>query len=173
MIAVQAPSQRYAFVDEGGFLTREGLDLLERLRLRTGEGHGYALNGLYAYETTISQSEVASGASKIIIEAISGHQWKPRWMWLSGGGTNFSGGSGDRLMSIGSGSTVYSIIPAATLQSLDFAVWGDTGLPKPSTAAHATTASAAGVNVVAKYSGGSADYTAGAMTLVIIAERVV
>ncbi len=121
------------------------------------------------FETTVGQAALASAGTVKLIDALSGEQWKIREIFLSGAGTNFSGG--DRLLDITDGTTTWSVIPAATLQSLAVARWGDTGTAFPATAAHLTTASASGTDVTAKYSGGATDYTAGSCTIVLMAER--
>lgn len=139
---------------------------------RVGGETGRTIVGEVEYfETDIGQAALASGGTVTLIDALSGEQWKIREIILSGEGTNFSGGSGDRLLSVSDGTSTWTVIPAATLQSLAFARWGDAGVPDPATAAHLTTASAAGTDVTAQYSGGSADYTAGQCTIIILAER--
>lgn len=133
---------------------------------------GDITRGLEVFETTVGQAALASAGTVILLNAAAGEQWKVRELWLSGAGTNFSGGGGDRLLDIKEGTTIYSTIPAATLQALAAARWGDAGLPFPATAAHLTTATAVGADIVAQYSGGTADYTAGSLTIVLVAERV-
>ncbi len=128
------------------------------------------IGDLAVFETTIGQADLASAATVTLIDALSGERWKIREIFLSGGGTNFSGG--DRLLTVGDGTAVWTVIPAATLQSLSPARWGDTGTPFPATAAHLTLASASGTDVTATYSGGATDYTAGSLTLMLTAERI-
>lgn len=141
----------------------------------TANPHSVAITDLVgaiqAFEATIGQAALASGGEVIVLDAASGETWKVRGALFSGDGTNFSGGGGDRLLSITDGTSTWSVVPAATLQSLAAATWGDTGLPFPATATHMMAASGLGVDIVAKYSGGTADYTAGACTVVVIAER--
>jgi hypothetical protein len=105
---------------------------------------------------------VASSGSK---------RYKIRTLQLNSGGTNFSGGGGDRLGQVTDGTTVYSLIPAATMQSLVNAQWGVTALPNPASAA-INTSTAAGANLVFKYSGGTTDYTAGSLVISGIVQRV-
>ncbi|KKK74365.1 hypothetical protein LCGC14_2884480, partial [marine sediment metagenome] len=120
---------------------------------------------------TGGQADVASAASKILLDAAAGETWKILDIVLSADGTDFSGGGGDRLLSITDGTSIWSVIPAATLQSLAVARWGDAGMPDPATASHLFAESASGTDIVAEYSGGSADYTAGSLTLRITAYR--
>lgn len=133
---------------------------------------GDITRGLEVFETTVGQAALAGAGTVTLLNAAAGEQWKVRELWLSGAGTNFSGGGGDRLLDIKEGTTIYSTVPAATLQALAAARWGDTGMPFPATAAHLTTATAAGADIVAQYSGGATDYTAGSLTIILIAERV-
>jgi hypothetical protein len=145
----------------------------EALHKRVGGATGKPIIGdLAAFETAVGQAALASAGTVTLLDAAAGETWKVREIILSGAGTNFSGGGGDRLLSVTDGTSTWTVVPAATLQSLAAARWGDTGTPFPATAAHLTTASAAGTDITAKYSGGSADYTAGAGTIVLVAERV-
>lgn len=133
---------------------------------------GKTLSQLIWVETTVGQADVASAASKTIMSSSGSQRYKIREIILSGSGTNFSGGGGDRLMSVTDGTSTWTVIPAATLQSLAASRWGlSTPVPFPATAAHINTASAAGTSVVAKYSGGTTDYTAGSLTLLICFEK--
>jgi hypothetical protein len=126
---------------------------------------------LQVFEVTVGQGDVASAGEKILLDAATGETWKVLDIVLSADGTDFSGGGGDRLMAITDGTSTWSIIPAATLQTLAVARWGDTGMPDPATASHLFAASGSGVDIVAKYSGGTTDYTAGSLTLRVTAYR--
>lgn len=125
-----------------------------------------------AFEVTVGQGDVVSGGQKILLDALVGEQWKVRGIILSGDGNSFSGGGGDRDMAITDGTTIWSVIPANTLQNLAISRWGiDAGTPDPATASHLFAASASGTDIVAQYSGGSADYSVGAATIMLMAER--
>ena len=139
---------------------------------RVGGVTGKPIVGQVAvFETSVGQAALASAGTVKLLDALSGERWKVREIYLSGAGTNFSGGGGDRLLDIRDGTATWSVIPAATLQSLAAARWGDTGVPFPATAADFTLASALGTDITAKYSGGGTDYTAGSATIVLVAER--
>lgn len=170
---VNLPPVRTPMVDPStGLAHREWAQWFELILKRTGDSTGKPVIGnVVAYQTTVAFGDVASAASKALITAKSGEQWKIREIVLSGAGTNFDAG-GDRLLSITDGTTTWSVIPVATLKSLAVARWGDAGVPFPATATHLTTASVAGTNISAKYSGGATDYTAGSLTVTITAERV-
>ncbi len=122
-------------------------------------------------EVTVNQSELASATTKILIDSSNSETYKIRELFLTGVGTDFSGGGGDRLISISDGTSIWSLIPAANLQNLDTARWGDAGMPFPSVVAHLIVNSVAGTDIVAAYSGGAVDYTAGELTVVIAYER--
>ena len=62
-------------------------------------------------------------------------------------------------------------MPAAGLQSIVNARWGDTNIPFPASAA-ANTSTVAGANLSISYVGGTTDYTAGSMVISGILERV-
>jgi hypothetical protein len=126
---------------------------------------------LQVFEMTVGQADLASAAEKILLDAATDETWKVLDIVLSGDGTDFSGGGGDRLLDITDGTSTWSVIPAATLQSLAVARWGDAGMPNPATASHLFAASASGTDIVGKYSGGTTDYTAGSLTLRITAYR--
>jgi hypothetical protein len=128
---------------------------------------------LFWVEVTCGQAALASGGSVTIQASAGSQQFKVRNIILSGSGTNFSGGGGNRLLSVTDNTSTWTVVPAATLQSLAASKWGDsTPVPFPATVAHINTASAAGTAIVAKYSGGTTDYTAGSCTLLICLERV-
>lgn len=170
---LSAPPIRGEFFSKNNKPTEWWTQWFEQLWRRVGKADGWPIIGDVAvFETTVSQANLASSGTVTLLDARSGEQWKLHDVRLSGGGTNFSGGGGDRLLAISDGTTIWSVIPAATLQSLAFARWGDAGAPPPATGAADTTASAAGTDVTAQYSGGSADYSAGQCTITLLAERV-
>lgn len=124
--------------------------------------------------TTVAYSDVAAAASKTIISAITSARFEILDIFLSGDGTSFNAG-GDRNLAIqdSDGTTIYTVIPAATLKSLAASKWGfSTAVPFPTTAANLFAASKAGLAIVAKYSGGATDYTSGSLKLRIRYRRV-
>ncbi len=126
---------------------------------------------LISFDITVGQAAIAAGGSVTLVDSSGTKQYKVRSLQLNRGGTNFSGGGGNRLGQVTDGTTVYSVIPAATLQTLANEQWGATGLPNPASAAINTT-TVAGADLVFKYSGGTTDYTAGSLVITGIAERV-
>jgi hypothetical protein len=121
--------------------------------------------------TTCGQAALAT-AGTVTIQASSGaDQYRVLEIFLNSGGTNFAGGGGDRLGQVSDGTTVYSVIPAATMQSLVNARWGSTEVAFPAAAA-INTATAAAADLYFAYSGGATDYTAGELTVTVILEKI-
>lgn len=167
------PFRSRLFREDGITFDTPWIQWFDGLYRRVGGELGRPIIGSVAwFETTVGQADLASAGTVTLLDALSGEQWKIREIYLSGDGTNFSGGGGDRLLSVSDGAATWTVVPAATLQSLAAARWGDTGVPFPATAAHFMQASAAGTDITAQYSGGAADYTAGSLTLALQAERV-
>lgn len=130
-----------------------------------------AASDLIAFDITVGQAALAAGGT-VTIQASSGSkQYKIRSLQLNSGGTNFSGGGGDRLGQVTDGTTVYSVVPAATMQSLTNAQWGVTALPNPASAA-INTSTVAAAALTFKYSGGTTDYTAGSLVISGVLQRV-
>lgn len=126
---------------------------------------------IVTFDVSVGQAALASGGS-VTLQASSGtKQYKIRQLYLNSGGTDFSGGGGDRLATISDGTTDFSVIPAGTLQSLANTRWGETGLPFPA-AASINTSTAAGDAITIAYSGGTSDYAAGSMVISGVLERV-
>ncbi len=164
------PTQASIINTASGAALQHFVQWLELVYSRIGGALGRDVPGdIAVYQTTVGQAALASAGSVILLDALVGEQWKIREAFLSGAGTNFSGG--DRLLTISDGTTTWSVIPAATMQTLAVARWGDTGVPFPATAAHLTAASVAGTDITATYSGGASDYTAGSLTLILTVER--
>lgn len=128
-------------------------------------------SNLIAFDITVPVASLATGGSVTMVTSSGSKQYKIRSLQLNSGGTNFSGGGGDRLGQVTDGTTVYSVVPAATMQSLANAQWGVTALPNPASAA-INTSTAAGANLVFKYSGGTTDYTLGSLVISGIFQRV-
>lgn len=128
-------------------------------------------SNLIGFDVTVAFSDMSGGTSKTLYTSGGSRQYKIVSLFANRGGTNFSGGGGDRLGAITDNTTVYSVIPAASLQTLANARWGDTALPFPASAA-INTSTAAAASLVMKYSGGTADYTAGSVVISGIVKRV-
>ncbi|OGT30408.1 MAG: hypothetical protein A3E87_01610 [Gammaproteobacteria bacterium RIFCSPHIGHO2_12_FULL_35_23] len=127
---------------------------------------------LVRFDITVTAAALAAGASVTLLASSGSKQYVITGLWINSGGTNFSGGGGDRLLSITDNTTEYSVIPAASLGTLTNNGWGiAAALPFPASAP-INTATAAGVALVAKYSGGAADYSAGSIVISGLLQRV-
>jgi hypothetical protein len=118
-------------------------------------------------DVVVAASALASAGTVILQPSSGTKQYKIRNIWINGfGGTNFSGGGGNRNIAIGDGTTVWTIIPAATLQSLVNATWGSTAVPFPASSA-INQGSGSGMPIYAVYNGGTTDYSTGSVTISI------
>lgn len=126
---------------------------------------------LIRFDVTATAAALAAAASVTLFASSGAKQYKIVNLWVNAGGTNFSGGGGDRKLSITDNTTEYSIIPAASLQALDNTAWGATGLPFPAGVA-LTTSTTAGASLVCKYKDGAADYGAGSVVISGLLQRV-
>lgn len=124
-----------------------------------------------SFAITVGYAALASAGKVNLIVSSGSMAFQITGLWLGKVGTDFSGGSGDRLLAISDGTSVYSVIPAADLQTLVNAKWGDTALPAPASVSYGLP-TAAGATLYAQYSGGANDYTAGTCTLYGTAVRV-
>jgi hypothetical protein len=120
---------------------------------------------------TISHTDLASGASFSLYNASSGTATY-RIISLASvatGSVNFS--TGDRIIDIGTASVqkwFISANAAATTGTTSLVMTSDDSGIQASTTSDAITDTAAGANIVAKYSGGTSDYTAGTIVLSMI-----
>lgn len=80
----------------------------------------------------------------------------------------FAGGGGDRTLTIRDSTTVYTTIPAASLQALGSrGAWGSSVLPYGD-ANSLVTATQAGLGLYMQYSGGTTDYSTGGVIVVYV-----
>jgi len=122
-------------------------------------------------DLTVTHQGLGGGGQITFKESDGTSNYRIRELYINSGGTNFSGNSGDRDLTITDGTTDFSVIPAGTLQSLANARWGDTGLPFPASAS-INTQSTNGDAIFVQYSGGSNDYSAGEITITGCFERI-
>lgn len=116
---------------------------------------------IVSFSVSCGQAALAAAGSVTLYTSSGSKRYRINTLYLNTG-TNFSGGGGDRLGSVTDGTTSFSSVPAATMQTLTNSTWGATALTIATTP---TTSIAAGASLLFKYSGGTADYTAGALTI--------
>lgn len=123
-------------------------------------------------KVAITSAQLATAATPAIFTPASGEEWALRDLKIGPGAlTSFHSG-GDRLLAIQSGSNIFSVIPNASLETLVAAAWFSTALPAPATPAHGDALITSSAPLVAAYSGGSTDHSAGSITLQAVLERV-
>lgn len=119
-------------------------------------------------------SAALATAGKVQIAAAAGtKQYKIRDVRVNYSASGLSGSSGDRLLSITDGTTVYNStgITAALLGTPVNTLWGGTGNPVAGTVAM-NTSSVAGAQIYVQYIGGTIDYSAGTVNLSVQLQRV-
>lgn len=129
-------------------------------------------SNLIAFDVTATFAQLAAAGTVVIVPPLTTlTQYKLRALQLNLVGTNFSGGSGNRLLQVTDGTNVFTVVPATNLQTLLNATWGATALPFPASVS-IDTSTVAGSNLVISYSGGTTDYTAGSVTVSGILQQV-
>lgn len=121
------------------------------------------------YVASVTAALLDSAGSVIIVDAATAQQFKIHDIVISPG-TNFGAG-GNRNISIqdSSGTVAYSTISNAFIESQTGGTrWGNSNC----TIANGDTASTAGEDIVAKYSGGTTDHSGtGSFTIIVYASR--
>ena len=113
-----------------------------------------------------------AGKVNIIVPSTASAQFVLTDIQLNGvGGTNFSGIAGDRDLVITDGTSVYTTIPATTLQGLINNRWGSVDVPF-SVTVPINQSTAAGANIYAQYANGTTDYTAGSVTVDLVYTQI-
>jgi len=122
---------------------------------------------------SLTAAALAIGGEVIIQQSVPSGQYKVRDIKVNYSASGLSGGGGNRLIQITDGTTVFNNagITAALLGTPINTVWGGTGNPLPGTVS-ADTSTTAGNNLVAKYAGGTTDYTAGSVSITVTLQRV-
>lgn len=131
-------------------------------------------SNLIHFNVACGQAALAAAGTVVLVAAADATaQYQIISLWINDGGTDFAGGGGDRLGQVTDGTTVYSVVPAATMQALVNAGWGfGTDLPFPAGGVALNTLTVAGDDIVFAYSGGTTDYTAGSVVVSGVVARV-
>lgn len=135
------------------------------------EYDGMAASALKWVDVAVTAALLDSAGSAVVVDAGTGDQYKIRDVRLVGGGTNFGAG-GDRLIDLTDGTTVWTQIANADIEAAPAAslTWGNAKVPFLTGTSN--TASAAGADIVFKYSGGTTDHTTGSITFSVLVEKV-
>lgn len=123
-------------------------------------------------DVTVTAALLDSAGSVPVAAAQTGHQYKVRDIRLVGGGTNFAAG-GNRLIDLTDGTTVWTTIANADIESAPAATlaWGDAKVPFLT--GTSDTASAKSAAIAFKYSGGTTDHSAtGSIKFSVLLEKV-
>ena len=114
---------------------------------------------IYGVDVTVTAAALDSAGSVVVQAGKPGKQYKVRNVILVGGGTSFGSG-GNRLIDLTDGTTVYTQIANADIESAPAASlpWGNAKVPMLTGTSDTKTAQKA--DLVFKYSGGTTDHSA-------------
>lgn len=124
---------------------------------------------------TATVLDASTGTGKVeVAPAIPFAQFKVRDIILVGGGTNFGAG-GDRLLSLTDGTTVYTTIANADLETAPAASLRWSNAKVPMLTGTSDTATAVGAQLYFQYSGGTpaTPHTTGSIKFAVLLEKVV
>lgn len=138
---------------------------------------GYKADGVTLAQTkwvdvAVTAALLDSAGTAPVIAGVSGDQYKIRNIRLVGGGTNFGAG-GNRLIDLTDGTTVWTQIANADIESAPAATldWGNAKVPFLTGTSN--TASVSGQAIRFQYSGGTTDHSAtGSITFSVCIEKV-
>jgi hypothetical protein len=130
------------------------------------------IDGTNVFNVIVSFADLAGGATKKIIDStLAGEQW--RIIDIIVVGVTAADAGGDRGLGLTDGTSVYTVVPAATLKTLNFqGRWGSTNVPFSAVYFAMIQRTVAGSDLVAYWSGGTTDYSAGSFVIQVTAERV-
>ncbi len=161
----------------GGTLDYLSGDVTITLVLQQVAGTPISLTGMVFARVVINQADLALGGEVVIQASTGTDQYVVMNAYTSAAdSTDFSGGGGDRDLLITDGTSEYGTIEGAaclstaTASSLAYGVTSTT--IRVPTANDVTTPTVAGADLVAKYTGGTTDYTAGALALSMVLMKI-
>lgn len=123
-------------------------------------------------DVTVTAALLDGAGTVPVIAGVTGDQYKIRHIRLVGGGTNFAAG-GDRLISLTDGTTVWTTIANADIESAPAATldWGNAKVPFLT--GTSDTASASNAAIRFQYSGGTTDHSGtGSIKFSVCLEKV-
>lgn len=131
-------------------------------------------SGLAWVDVVAGEAALASaGKVNVQVAPSTTAQYIPRDLRVNYSSAGLSGSSGNRLLALTDGTTVWNNagITAALLGTPVNTLWGGSGNPVPGNVAM-NTASVAGANIYFQYAGGTTDYSAGSVSLSVLLQRV-
>jgi hypothetical protein len=134
-------------------------------------GVDLAKAGLAYFVDVTCTAALLDGALSIVVAAgRQGVQFKVRDVVLVGGGTNFGAG-GDRLLALTDGTTTYTTIANADLETAPAASLPFGNAKVPMLTGTIDTKTAEGSDLVFKYSGGTTDHTTGSIKFRVLVQE--
>lgn len=175
--ATSAELNRLAGVTPGTASASKALVLgatknVDTLDILSPKSDGISMSNLKWVDIAVTAALLDSAGNVPVIAGVSGDQYKVRNIRLVGGGTNFGAG-GDRLISLTDGTTVYTTIANADIESAPSATldWGNSKVPFLT--GTSDTATVSGQALRFAYSGGTTDHSAtGSIKFSVCLEKV-
>lgn len=154
------------------FVTASSIGAAAKVDLEYIDNTKNVIDGTNVFNVTVLYSDLASGATKKIIDStLASEQW--RIIDIIVVGITAADAGGDRGLGLTDSTSVYTIVPAATLKTLNFqGRWGSTNVPFSAVYFAMIQPTVAGSDLVAYWSGGTTDYTSGSFTIQVTAERI-
>lgn len=133
---------------------------------------GVNMSPLKYVDVTVASTDLGTAGTKNVVAAVAGDAYKVRNIRLVGGGTSFSAG-GDRLIGLTDGTTTWTTIANADVESAPSATldWGNAKVPFLT--GTSDTASVTGQAIRFVYSGGTTDHTTGSIKFSVCLEKIV
>ncbi len=144
---------------------------VDTLDVVTLKNDGITMSSLKWVDVAVTATLLDGAGLVNVVAAATGDSYKVRNIRLVGGGTNF-GGAGNRLIDLTDGTTVWTQIANADIESAPTATldWGNAKVPFLTSVSN--TASVAGQAIRFAYSGGTTDHTTGSITFSVCLEKV-
>ena len=132
------------------------------------------ISALKWYEVALDAVDLATGGTILIVGGSNFTQYRVRDVRINYSASGLSGGGGNRLVQITDGTTVYNNagITAALLGTPVNTMWGGSGNPLPAATVALNALTQNNAELVAKYAGGTTDYTTGIVNISVLVEQV-
>mgnify|MGYP003440655023 CR=1 FL=1 len=158
------------FVKSGGSISVASGGVVD-LAPGTRKSDGVVMSEVKWVDVTVTAALLDGAGTVAVIAGGTGDQYKIRDIMLVGGGTNFGAG-GNRTIVLTDGTTVWTTIANADLESAPAATlrWGDTKVPFAT--GTSDTSSAAASTIRFQYAGGTTDHSTGSIKFAVCLEKV-